>query len=113
MRGLAALSVAVVVVAVFATSAYAVSVYAGPQQWMAGQGAGSSFSSGWARNDFAKSGSGHETTVTFIDNVSYSWHATVRNSADTTHTFWSSNGAARKGHCLAHASYFSGSCYVY
>ena len=113
MRALAAASVALVLVAVFASSAYAVSVYAGPKQWMAGQGAGSSFSSGWSWNDFAKYGSGHETTVTFIDNVSYGWHATVRNSADTTHTYWGWNGTARKGHCLAHASYFSGSCYVY
>jgi hypothetical protein len=112
VRRLAAVSIAVVVVAVFASSAYAVSVYAGPKQWTAGEGAGSSFSD-WSRNDFAKYGSGHESTVTFIDNVTYGWHATVRNSADTTHTFWGWNGMRRKGHCLANASYFSGSCYVY
>ena len=42
------------------------------------QGAGSSYSSGWHYNYFFKDGIGHDTTVTFIDNVSYGWHDTVR-----------------------------------
>jgi hypothetical protein len=94
-----------------AVSAFAASTYVGPKQWSAGQGAGSTYSSNWTENNFSKYGSGYDTTVTFIDNVSYGWHATVRNTSSTTHTFWSLGGTKR-GHCLAHVSGFWGSCWV-
>jgi hypothetical protein len=85
-------------------------IYAGPQQWYAGQTGGSSFAR-WTINDFSKQSSGYDTTVTFIDNVSYSWHATVRNSNLITHTaYWGPE--TRKGHCHAHVGYFWGSCAV-
>jgi len=94
-----------------AGSALGATTYAGPLQWGAGQGAGSSYSSSWTGNYFFKYGSGHDSTVTFIDNVSYSWHATVRNTSETTYThWWASN--VKKGYCRANASYFWGSCAV-
>ncbi|HWQ24146.1 MAG TPA: hypothetical protein VNK94_08590 [Gaiellaceae bacterium] len=85
--------------------------YAGPQMWLSGQSAGSAFSSSWMYNYFFKLGSGHDTTVTFIDNVTYSWHATVRNTSSTTYTYWFVSNV-KKGHCRAHSGYFSGSCAV-
>jgi hypothetical protein len=86
--------------------------YAGPQQWSTNASAGSSYGSGWIRNYFFKQSSGYDTTVTFIDNVSYSWHATVRNSSHTTYTsWWVSN--VKRGHCRAHVGYFWGSCAVF
>lgn len=86
------------------------STYAGPRQWSPGESAGSSYSSSWFYNFFSKQGSGYDTTVTFIDNVTYSWHATVRNNSSTTYTFW--GGGTKKGHCRAHSGYFWGSCWV-
>jgi hypothetical protein len=85
--------------------------YAGPQKWYAGQSAGSSFSSGWTYNYFFKLSSGYDSTVTFIDNVGYGWHATVRNTSATTYTYWWSS-TVKKGHCRANVGYFSGSCAV-
>lgn len=96
---------------VLAGAALAATTYAGPQQWSAGQSAGSSFSSGWTYNYFFKYGSGYDSTVTFIDNVSYSWHATVRNTSSTTYTYWWVS-TVKKGHCRANVGGFSGSCVV-
>ena len=85
--------------------------YAGPWQWYAGQSAASDFSSSWTYNYFFKQSSGYDSTVTFIDNVKYSWHATVRNKSATTYThWWVSN--VKKGYCRANVGYFSGSCAV-
>ncbi|MDH4350448.1 MAG: hypothetical protein OEW56_04810 [Gemmatimonadota bacterium] len=91
--------------------ALAATIYAGPQVWSTGQSGGSSFSSNWHGNDFTKASSA-DTTVTFIDNVTYGWHNTVRNSNTLTHTYWGTSDV-KKGHCIAHVSGFSGSCYVY
>ena len=105
-------TVAVLLVSlVFAGAALAVTTYAGPQQWYAGQSAGSSYSSGWTYDYFFKLGSGHDTTVAFIDNVGYGWHATVRNTSSTTYTYWWTSDV-KKGHCRANVGYFSGSCVV-
>src|SRR5687768_6969003 len=73
---------------VFAGTALAVETYGGPTYWFAGLSAGSSWSSGWSRNSFDKNASGYDTTVTFIDNTSYRWHATVRNQEMATYTNW-------------------------
>jgi hypothetical protein len=85
--------------------------YAGPQPWSAGSAAASSYASGWRYNYFFKQGSGYDTTVTFIDNVTYSWHATVRNSSSTTYTYWFVSNV-KKGHCRASGGGFWGSCAV-
>ena len=85
--------------------------YAGPQAWSAGSSAGSSYSSSWQGNYFFKQSSGYDSTVTFIDNVSYSWHATVRNTSSTTYTYWWVSNVKR-GHCRANSAYFWGSCVV-
>jgi hypothetical protein len=112
MRRIAAVLAAATIAAVVATGALAATEYAGPQEWIAGQGAGSSYSSSWRSNDFAKRTSGWPATVTFIDNVSYGWHATVRNTQLVTHTYWG-DGATKKAHCVANASYVWGGCIVY
>jgi hypothetical protein len=85
--------------------------YAGPKTWAPGESAGSAFSASWDYNYFFKPSSGYDTTVTFIDNVSYSWHATVRNTAMATYTYWSPD-QVKKGHCRAHTGYHPGSCVV-
>ena len=56
---------------VFVGAALAVETYGGPRYWNPGDSAASSWQSGWTRNAFNKATSGYETTVTFIDNVSY------------------------------------------
>jgi hypothetical protein len=97
----------------FATTAIAADqTYAGPRQWRSGESAGSSYSSGWVRNYFFKHASGFDTTVTFIDNATYGWNATVRNTSDTTYTTWWSS-RVKRGHCRAHSGYFWGSCAVF
>lgn len=85
--------------------------YAGPRYWYVNESGGSAFSSSWWRNAFSKQSSGFDTTVTFIDNVSYGWHETVRNTSLVTYTVWFSS-QVKKGHCKAHQSHFNGSCWV-
>jgi nicotinamide mononucleotide (NMN) deamidase PncC len=97
---------------VWASTAIAVTGYAGPRFWYAGDEAGSSYSSGWSYNDFNKPSSGYDTTVAFIDNVSYGWHATIRNRDMVTHTYWWTS-QVKKGHCKAHTGGHWGGCYVY
>jgi hypothetical protein len=98
---------------VLASAAFAAtSTYAGPRQWYPGEGAGSSYSSRWHGNHFSTYGSGFDKTVTFIDNVSYHWHNTVRNrsgSTDTVPPSWMTT----KAHCRAHDGYFWGSCWLH
>src|SRR5262245_10462981 len=94
-----------------AGAAYSATTYAGPKHWAAGEAAGSAFSSGWTYDYFFKQGSGYDSTVAFIDNVTYSWHATVRNASDTTYTYWFVS-TVKKGHCRANAAGFWGSCVV-
>jgi hypothetical protein len=86
-------------------------VYAGPQQWSPGQGAGSSYSATWHENDFAMYGSGADKAVTFIDNKTYSWHNTVRNTSGTTKAY-DPYPLTVKAHCVSY-SYFTGTCNVF
>jgi hypothetical protein len=111
MTRLAIALVPFVVAFVLVTSALAATTYAGPKQWWPNEGAGSSYSAGWDGNYFSKYSSGYDTTVTFIDNVTYGWHATVRNSSSTTYTYWWAD-QVKRGHCRANVGYFSGSCWV-
>jgi hypothetical protein len=84
----------------------------GVRYWQAGWGAGSSFSSDWKRTSFGKYGGGWDSAVTFIDNVSYGWHATVRNREQLTQTWWFTS-QTKKAHCRAYSSNFYGSCQVF
>jgi hypothetical protein len=96
---------------VFTSTAVAAYAYAGPRYWYPGEAAGGSWSSGVTYNGFNKATSGYDTTVTFIDNVSYGWNATVRNSEMVTYTRWWSN-QVKKPHCRAHRGYHWGGCHV-
>jgi hypothetical protein len=95
----------------FAGTALAVETYGGPRYWYPGEGAGSSWKSSWDYNSFNKEKHGWETTVTFIDNVSYSWNMTVRNKEMVTYTRWWSS-KVKKGHCKAIVGYHWGGCHV-
>lgn len=96
-----------------ATAALA-GIYAGPKQWYPGQGAGTGYSWSWLRNEFGTYGSGYDKAVTFIDNVRYGWHNTVRNTKQTTETYPPSpKPAAMKGHCVAYSYGFWGSCSIW
>lgn len=96
----------------FAASATAGNlVYQPTKYWTAGEGAGSSFSPSWVRNSFWKQ-SDRWTTVTFIDNVSYSWHFTTTTRGYVTSTWWFSS-QVKKAHCRSNESGFFGSCVVY
>ena len=97
---------------VFASAAIAgATTYAGPKQWSPGEGYSSTFSPSWLANHFSTYGSGYDKTVTFIDNRSYSWHNTVRNTKSVTETY-STYGLTDKGHCKSHTWGFWGSCWV-
>lgn len=95
----------------FAGTAFAVETYGGPRYWYPGEGAGSSWKSGWYRTTFNKERSGYETTVTFIDNVSYGWHGTTRNKDMVTVALWFSS-QVKKAHCRTHTGYHWGGCHV-
>jgi hypothetical protein len=95
-----------------ASIALGATMYAGPQQWGRGQGAGSSYSANWHENYFDTYGSGYDKAVTFIDNKSYSWHNTIRNRNGETKTYapWP---LIAKAHCVAYDGGFWGSCTVW
>jgi hypothetical protein len=97
---------------VLATSAFGgATTYAGPRQFVPGEAFGSSFSNRWLGNHFSTYGSGYDKVVTFIDNGSYSWHNTVRNTKSVTETY-SPWPLTVKGHCKSY-SWFSGSCWLH
>jgi hypothetical protein len=96
---------------VFAGAALAVETYGGPRYWYPGDSAASSWQSSWNRTSFNKPTSGYETTVTFIDNVSYGWHGTVRNRDMVTYAYWASP-QVKKAYCKAHTGYHWGGCYA-
>jgi hypothetical protein len=104
-------SVLVMALALAANTWAGVTTYAGWSYWSAGQGAGTSFSPSWFRNVFHKSAS-FDTTVTFIDNVSYSWHATVRSYGTYVETHWLSS-QVKKAHCRANTGGSYGTCVAY
>ncbi len=108
MRRLCALGALALMSLTLASSALA-GIYAGPWKWSAGQGAGSSFSDHWLENYFGTYGSGYDKTVTFIDNKSYGWHNTIRNTKGQTTTYPPYPGVY-KAHCVANISGFYGSC---
>ena len=94
-----------------ATASAAVVTYTSSHSWYAGQSAGSSFSSSWFQNGFYKPNP-FDATVTFIDNVSYSWHSTRRDASEWTVTHWMSS-QVKKAHCRANAAGGYGACTVY
>lgn len=111
MKRLVTALVLVFALACAASAAAAAVAYQPTRYWTAGEGTGSSFSPGWVRNTFWKQ-SDRATTVTFIDNVTYSWHFTTTTSGYSTSTWWFSS-QVKKAHCVAQQSGFYGSCYVY
>lgn len=93
---------AIVATGALASSAWAQSVaYYSSYSWSPGMGSSSAFSSSWWRSAFSKA-YGFDTTVTFIDNTGYNWHATVRGYATWQHTHWLSS-AVKKAHCRSNA----------
>ena len=96
---------ALVVALALSASASAESVnYYSNASWSAGQGGSSTFSSSWFMNIIAKSSS-FDSTITFIDNVSYSWHSTLRGPGTYLSTHWLSS-QVKKAHCRANTSGF-------
>ncbi len=85
--------------------------YAAYSSWPAGQAASTGYSSGWFQTIFYKTAA-FDTTLTFIDNVSYSWHSTVRSSAPYVETHWLSS-KTKKAHCRANSSGPYGACTAY
>lgn len=109
---LAPVIAALVLVTSAVASATAYYGYAGPRFWWAGESGGSTYSASWKYNAFNKERSGFDTTVTFIDNVGYAWHATIRNTSMVTSTTWWTS-QVKKGHCKAHVSGFNGGCWIH
>lgn len=99
------LLIAVLLMLAFAisTSAWAGSVgYYSSPYWSPGMGGSSSFSSSWWRNVMTKNAS-FDSTITFIDNNSYSWHATLRGPGTYLSTHWLSS-QVKKAHCRSNAT---------
>ena len=98
---------------VFCSSAWAATAtYAASSTWWSGQSASTSYSSGWVRNLFYKSPRYFDTTVTFIDNVSYGWHNTLRGSGILD--IWWFSSAVKKAHCHSNVTASAwGACTAY
>jgi hypothetical protein len=98
MRKARMVAAAAVLALVFCASAWAgTTTYAGSWSWPAGQAYSTSYSSAWWRNLFYKNAY-FDTTVTFIDNTSYGWHATLRGTAPILDIHWFSS-EVKKAHC--------------
>lgn len=110
-RPVTGIAAAVVALALATTALAGTTGYAGPRYWMPNETGASAYSTSWWRNAFNKPSSGYDTTVTFIDNVSYGWHNTVRNTSMVTYTTWWSS-QSKKGHCRAHSGYHWGGCWI-
>jgi hypothetical protein len=110
MRRLAVV-IASVVALVFASNAWADYTYAVKAYWTAGDGAGSTWSSSWFQNVIFKD-KPFDTTITFIDNGSYSWHSTVRGVGTYLETHWLSS-AVKKAHCRANQNGTYAACSVH
>jgi ABC-type sugar transport system substrate-binding protein len=80
--------------------------------WSYGQSASSQYDSVWKDNWFQKSAPGYDTVATLIDNTSYSWHGTVRNTFQVTMAQWQSS-AVKKAYVRSYASGFTGNCLVW
>jgi hypothetical protein len=107
-----AFAASLVVGLVLAASAWAGAyTYAGNSYWPAGLSAATWFSPSWYRNAFYKNAT-FDTTITFIDNVSYSWHATVRSRSQYVETHWLS-WQVKKAYCRANTSGPYGACVAY
>lgn len=98
MRKRYVIPIALICTAVFAGSAIA-GIYLPNQYCVAGTNGSSSYSSSWHSNTFYTEYSGPDKTVTLIDNVSYGWHATVRNTNQSTFTSWNVSNV-KKAYCL-------------
>ena len=113
MSRILALAITISVALALAPVALADLGYVWPSRaWSYGQDASSPYSSTWKRNWFQKSKAGYDTSVTFIDNVSYGWHNTVRNTWAVTATDWYSS-AVKKAYARSYASGFWGNCVVW
>jgi len=103
VRRLALFALPIVIALVVSASAFAgATTYAGNSYWPAGQSGASWFSPSWFQNVFYKTSS-FDTTVTFIDNTSYSWHFTVRSWATYVETHWLSS-QTKKAYCRANTA---------
>ena len=113
MRRILMLVVTLAAALTLASTALASYGYVWPSRgWSSGQEASSTFSSAWKRNWFQKNAAGFDTSVTFIDNVSYSWHRTVRNTYQVTATDWFVANV-KKAYARSYASGFTGNCVVF
>jgi len=99
MKRLAAVAALMLVALAISASASAAIVTYGGYSWPAGQAYSTSYSPYWWRNVFSKMAT-FDTTVTFIDNVSYSWHFTLRSHATFLSIHWHSS-QTKKAHCRA------------
>ena len=98
-----AVAIALALSLVLAAGAWAGSTtYAGTSSWPAGQAFSTSFSSSWWGNRMYKAAS-FDTTITFIDNVTYGWHASRRGWGTYQETHWFSS-QVKKAHCRANTS---------
>jgi hypothetical protein len=102
MRRLALIAVVALALALPASAWAAPSTYVSGWSWTAGGGWSTSFSPSWWRNTFYKNAS-FDTTITFIDNVSYGWHSTVRGTATFLSTHWLSS-QVKKAHCRVNSN---------
>jgi hypothetical protein len=111
-RLIVTLAVAVAALVLGATAWAAAVPYMSASSWSPGQGNGSAFSSSWFMNVMYK-GAPFDTTITFIDNVSYAWVNTRRSTDTYMQIHWLSS-QVKKAHCRSNvASRISAGCTVY
>lgn len=95
-----------------ATARAAVVPYMSSSWWSVGMGNSSAYSSSWFQNVMSKNAP-FDSTITFIDNTSYSWHATRRGTHWYLSTHWLTS-QVKKAHCRSNVSVdIRAACTVY
>jgi hypothetical protein len=103
MKRLLVITALVVLALAVSASSWAGSVgYYSSPYWSPGMGGSTAFGSGWFYNVMNKTAM-FDSTITFIDNTSYSWHSTVRGPGQYLTTHWLSS-AVKKAHCRSNVS---------
>ena len=101
-RLVVALAIPIAALALGASALAAVVPYMSSSWWSAGMGNGSAYSSAWYMNVMAKNAP-FDSTVTFIDNTTYSWHSTRRGYDTYLSTHWLTS-RVKKAHCRSNVS---------
>lgn len=98
-RRLVVAAAAIVAAGVVAAVAYAGYIYLPAGYHTSADVGNSTYSTSWSSSTNYSPDCCFDKQVTLIDNVTYSWHGTARNTNNSTIANWYEPSIGKKGHC--------------